>query len=472
MTVLQDEGSLVGASGHRHATHIVQAGLLALQHRARAGVGIAAADGASIRGAHGSGQVHEVLTGRLIDDLDAPIALGRLTGTPRLQDIGHGLVTVQEPVVRSWSGGRLAVASAGRLTNGKALRQQHLGAGGVLSGDSDAELIATLIASEDARTLVNRVVAALHRLRGAFSVLVASERVLIAARDPRGYRPLCMGQLGGATVFASEDTALQDLGCDMVRPVAPGEVVVVDGNRVMSLKPFLPRDRSASLADLVELARDDATVDGVSAQEVRLALGRAIAKERPAPAAGMVVGLPGAELVAVGYAQALGRRYVPALSYAPASALALPSPADVDDSALRSPLRAAGVDRSDVALVVPVLATGVAVEHAVQALRRAGVRRIHLRVATPALAHVDPFGLALPPPEALAGVRLSTPEQLADGLSVDSAAALSLEGMRGAIDAWEDGWCDAAWSGRIPEAAEVGADQLILFGAEDGVSGG
>ena len=474
MTVLQDEGALVGVAGHRHATHLVYMGLMAMQHRARAGVGLAVADGASVRGIHGAGLVERVLTGRLVDEMDAPIAIGRLTGTPafgRIGDapaMGHGRVEVQEPVVRTWRGGRLAVASAGRLTNGKALRREVLERG-ALAGDSDAELIAALIAMEDGRTLVNRVVAVLHRLRGAFSLLVASEERLIAARDPRGYRPLCIGQLGGSTLFASEDAVLRDLGSERIRPVAPGEVLVVDSHGMLGLKPFLERPRSASLADLVELAREDARVEGVPVTGVRLALGQAIAKERPAPGAGVIVGLPGQELVAVGYAQALGRRFVPALSANPAAGRAHPAPADVDDAAFRAPLRASGVNRADVALVVPVLVTGLSVEHAVRALRKAGARRVHLRVATPGLAHVDPFGLALPPPEALAAVRLPLPEVLADGLEVDSAASLSVQGMRGAVDAWEDGWCDAAWSGEIPEAAEVGADQLGLFGSDEEV---
>jgi len=487
VTILQDEGAIVGAAGHRHATHLVYLGLLAQQHRAGAGVGVAVADGSNVRGLHGPGRVDQVLTGRIIDELDAPIAIGRLTGAPRigpldlslgsdeapdfLPALGDDRVSVQEPVVRTWRGGRLAVAMAGRLTNGKALRQELLAGGAALAGDSDGELIAALIAGEDGRTLVNRVVAVLHRLRGAFSVLVASEDKLIAGRDPRGYRPLCMGGLGGATVFASESTALADLGCDPIRSVAPGEVLVVDGSGMLGLKPFLSRPRSASLADVVELARDGARVEGIDVAEVRLALGRAIAKERPAPGAGVIVGLPGSELVAVGYAQALGRRFLPALSVSPAAVRALPAPADVDDAPFRAPFRAAGVHRADVALVVPVLLTGQPIEHAVQALRAAGARRVHLRVATPALTHADPFGLALPPPEALAGVRLPMPEVLADGLGVDSAAALTLPAMRGAIDAWEAGWCDAAWSGVIPEAAEVGADQLGLFGSEDDDAG-
>ena len=325
--ILQDEGALVAAAGHRHATHLVYLGLLAMQHRARAGVGLAASDGSSVRGTHGAGLVRDVLRGRIIDDLDAAIAVGQLTGAPLLSDVlqGHGsaaptdLVTVHAPIVRSWRGGRLAVAMSGRLTNGKALRQELLEHGRVFAGDSDVELLAALIGAEDGRTLVNRVVAVLHRLRGAFSLVVASEERIIAARDPRGYRPLCVGMLGGATVLASEDAVLRDLGADPIRPVAPGEVLVVDAQGVVSLRPFLDRPRSASLADLIDLARDDATVEGVSVLDARLAFGAAIARERPAPGAGLVVGLPGAEAVAHGYAQTLGRRLVPALSLAPAS---------------------------------------------------------------------------------------------------------------------------------------------------------
>lgn len=467
MSLIQDEGALIAVAGHRHATHLAYLGLLSLQHRASAGAGLAVADGSSVRGLVAPGPAEQAFGARDLDHLDAPIAIGRLTGAPAL-DVGVGRVEIQEPVVRSWSQGRLAVATAGRLTNGKVLRQECLESGAVFAGDTDAETIAALIGRDSGRTLVNRVVSVLHDLRGAYAIAIASEERLILARDPRGYRPLCLGQLGGATLAASEDTALRDLGCEMVRAIAPGEVVIVDGGGVMSLRPFLGRPRSASLADLIDLARDDAQVEGVSALQTRLALGRAIAKERPAPGAGTIVGLPDAQGVAVGYAQALGRRFVPALRASEPATRALPVPADVDDGVFRVPFRASGVERAEVALVVPTLTTGAIIERAVQALRRGGARRVHLRVASPGLAHPDPFGLALPPPETLAAVRLATPEQLADGLGVDSAAALSVSGMRDAIPDWEAGWCDAAWSGELPEAAEVDPDQLSMaFDAAD-----
>lgn len=468
MRGIQDEGSLVAAAGHRHAAHLVYLGLLSLQHRAMAGVGLATSDGTStIRQLVGPGLVHEVLVDRTVDQLDGPLAVGRLSGAPLVATHGPGATAVEEPVVRSWSGGRLAVTMAGRLTNGAALRQQVLGSRGVLAGASDAELVAHLIAAEDGRTIVNRVVAALHDLRGAFSMVVITEDKMIVARDPRGYRPLVLGALGSATVVASEDTALRDLGCSEIRSVQPGEIVIIDGGRALSLKPFMPKSRSASFADLAVLARDGAVVDGVSAMQARLSLGAALARERPAPGAAVVTGLPSAQSVAAGYADALGRPLLPALTVSRAQERLLPPPADVDDSGYRTHLRAAGVARAEVALVVPSLATGIEVEQAVVALRRAGARRIHLRVATPAIAYADPFGLSLPPPETLASVRLPLPEQLATGLGVDSAACLSLEGMRGAIDGWEAGWCDAAWSGELPEPAVDGVDQLGLFPTAD-----
>lgn len=467
MRALQDEGSICAVAGHRHAGHVAYLGLMAMQHRARAGVGIAAVDQGSIRGLARSGPIEQVFTGRMVDDLDGRVAVGRLTGAPALDGAGHGFTSTHEPVVRTWSGGRITVAVAGRITNAKAKREEIFRAGGALAGESDGELVAEMIAREPGRTLVNRVVSVLHDLTGAFSLVIASHDRLIAARDPHGFRPLSVGVLGSATVVSTEDSALRDLGCSQISAISPGEVLVVDGSGLQRLQPFLPRPRSASLVDLVEIGRPDSSADGVAAYELRLALGAAVGKERPAPGAGTIVGLPGFEEYAVGYAKALGRQFVPALRGAPFADHALPSPADVDDAVFRSRFRASGVSRADVALVVPALVSGSRVERAARALRIGGARRVHLRVATPVICFADPYGVAMPPPEALAGIRLHTPEQMADGLEVDSAAALSLVAMRSALPAWEDGWCDTMFSGEHPVLSEVGSDQLGLFETSD-----
>lgn len=436
-----------------------------MQHRAAAGAGLAASDGSSVRGLCGAGSVLDVLPGRIVDAHAGAVALGRLTGAPSLSTGTDELVSVHEPAVRAWRGGTLAVATAGRLTNGNALRHDLLQRGGILAGASDAELVAALVAREDGRTLVNRVVAVLHELRGAFVLAVAAEGKLVVARDPRGFRPLSRGRIDGAWAFASEDTALRDLGGEEIRPVAPGEVVIVDVNGAQAIRPFLPANRLASLADLLSLARDDARVDGTSVAEVRLALGQAAGREHPVPGAEVIVGLPGNGLVAAGFAEAMRRPHRPLLSLAPDAGGDI-APAGV--AGARSRLRAAAVRGHEIALVVPVLTTGERVREAAEVLRAAGARRIHLRVASPAVTHVDAYGLALPPPESLAGALHPTPGALADALHVDSAATLSLAGLRDAIPTWEAGWCDSAWSGVYIEAPEVSSDQLDLFGSSDG----
>lgn len=461
MRDVQDEGSLVAVAGDRHAAWLVRLGLEAIQHRGAGGVGLASADGDAIRGLRGAGPVSRVLTDRAVDAHGGTVAVGRLSGVPAV-DVGSDLsARIQEPVVRSWGGGQVAVASAGRLTNGAALRQQLLYEGVVFEGSSDAELLAALLARQPGRTLVNRLVAVLHDLHGSFAIALATERLLVVARDPRGYRPLVRGLRDGAVVFASEDAALRDLGCTRIRPVAPGEVVVVQGSQAQSLHPFLPRTRQASLADLVAIAREDSRVDGTSVREVRTALGAQLAAEHPVAGAALVTALPEASTAAAAYAEASARPYRQVLFPGPDSSPGVP--AGLDPGAFARPLRATGVRGQEVVLVVPTLVTGRRVREAARALRDAGALRIHLRAAAPPVGHPEPFGLSLPPPEALVAVAHPTPGELCDALAVDSAASLSRLGLQRAVLTWEDGWCDTPWTGHALDAAEVSSNQLGLF---------
>lgn len=462
MRGVQDEGSLVAVAGHRHAAYLVQLGLASMAHRGRAGSGVAAADGTSVRGVVVPGSPVDAYGDRTLDSLPGSVAIGRLTGAPEVGGRTGGMVEIHEPVVRSWRGGRMAVASAGRLTNGDNLRAELLEAGGVLASASDAELIAAMIAARPGRTFVNQVLAALHDLRGAYSIVVASEDRLIVARDRQGFRPLVVGLVGGATVVATEDVVLRDLGAEDMRLVEPGEMLVVDATGSASLRPFFPKRRAASLMDVVALARDDARVDGLPVFSVRLALGRGIAEERPAPSASIIVGLPESLTVAAGYAEARSRPIrpllVPGSGGQPGGA-----PADIDDSGVNAPLRASSVRGQEVVLVVPLLVSGHRARQAVAALRRAGARRVHLRVASPPVLHPDPYGLSVPPEEMLVAVANPTPESLADALGVDSAAFLSLARLRQAITTWEEGWCDTVWSGEHPTPPDEAPGQLGLF---------
>jgi amidophosphoribosyltransferase len=354
----------------------------------------------------------------------------------------------------------MAVASAGRLANGPVLRQQILSGGGALFGESDAELVAAHIARQEGRTLVNRLVAALHDLQGAWSLAIVSEDRLIVARDPRGFRPLVRGRWDGAYAFASEDTALRDLGCTEIQPVRPGEVIIIDREGARAIRPFLPVRREASLVDLVWLAREDARVEGESTSEVRLALGRSLAELHPVPSAAVVVGLPEAPACAIGFTEAVRRPY---RSLAQAPSL-VPFAQELGTLA-RSPgrYRASGVAGQEVALVLPGLVTAHEATEAVSALRAAGATRVHVRIAAPLPVEPDPYGVAMPPPEAWVATGETGAQTLADRLGADSAGALDLGALRAVIGSWEQGWCDTVWSGIRPVPIDERSGQLDLF---------
>ncbi|MFT7519277.1 MAG: amidophosphoribosyltransferase [Kiritimatiellia bacterium] len=456
----QDEGTLFAAAGHRNAAQIVYLGLHGLQHRASAGMGIAAADGHAIRHHVAAGTVSHAMTAVQLERLAGGIAIGRLTGTVGTEVLDVSRVT--DPVVRTYWEGQLAVGLSGRLSNGAVLRKKLLARGALFQGDSDAEIIAYLLAQKTTSTFVNRLVSILFELRGAWTVLVASEDRLVAARDPRGFCPLMMGTLQGATLFSAEDTPLLDLGCSDVRSVEPGEVVIVDVNGVQSVRPFMARGRATQVAEMISLAKDDSRVHGHNVAAVRRALGQRVALEQPCQGGTVVTGLPGAEIVAQGYAERSGVPLRQALFIADDDdLLALSSSSVTSASSMRA--RVSVVRGEDVVFVVPAISLGLEVRNGVASMRRAGARRVHVRVASPPVAFEDPYGLAMPTTEELAWNSRGGADALTSWLGADSVGFLALASMRDELPDWEDGWCDTMFSGVLPEPSVVEDDQLPLF---------
>ncbi len=272
-----EECGVFGIFGHPEAAKLTYLGIYALQHRGQESAGIVASDGKMLRGHRGMGLVTDVFAEPEIDRLEGRAAVGHV----RYSTMGDTSLTNAQPIKVDYLHGSLAVCHNGNIVNALPLREELEAAGSIFTSTSDSEIVIHLIAQSGVRDLSEAVPVALGRLEGAFSILFLEENRLIAARDPRGWRPLCMGELGGAVVFASESCALDIIGAKFVRDVEPGEVIEVSVKGVKSSKPFPPEDPRMCIFEFVYFSRPDSRIFGRDVHRTRKALGIELAREEP-----------------------------------------------------------------------------------------------------------------------------------------------------------------------------------------------
>jgi amidophosphoribosyltransferase len=455
-----DMVGLCAVAGVRDAAGRVSRGLDALGHRGSVRRSIAASE-------HLGASTSDVAAP--LGPLRGPIAIGEVHGWPAAEGLGSetgGERLVVGRIRDRW----VAVALSGRLTNGAALRRELLEAGAVLQTRADAEVLLHLVATSAQRRLVNRVVDALWRVEGAYALLVLTADLLVAVRDPAGFRPLVLGRIGDAGVVATEDAAIRAAGGEVRRALHPGEMVVLDGRGVQSVSPFPGRPPTACVQEELVLAAPDAAPFGRTVHDSRAALGERLAATHPCPGADLVCGVPGWDGAAVAYARAAGLPYEPALLPCPAEGGDEPiepiEPIDRVEPIRVTRWRAIGAAVKDrvVVLVAPTLTTGRALAEAVTTLRRAGAAAVHLRVACPPVRAACPYGVACPTPEELWVHRMIGGGGAA-ALGAASVDALTLSDIRqllGTGDPQVHGLCDACLSGERP-LHDRPEDQLPLF---------
>lgn len=450
-----DSSGLFAVARHRDAASLTWLGLHALQARGTAGAGVVASDGEFVRFQRGRGLVPDILASSP-DELHGRLAVGQVWGRGPADGLpAEALDPAERMVFARWAEGRIGVALSGRLTQATRIRRELEETGALFQGPSDAEVLAHLIARSTQRTFVNRLVDALWKVEGAYSLLVCTEDRLVAVRDPRGFRPLVLGRLDEAVLLASDDAAIRAVGGEARRELRPGEMIVVDARGVQSVQPFARRPGAACAQELVTIAPPDARVFGRDVHAFRLALGERLAKDAPCPVADVVVGTPGpGETLARGYARAAGLPCEPGL-------VAARTWGRVEAPTARSlPIAAVpgAVSRRIVALVVPAVLTGQGVRAAVERLRRAGAPAVHLRVASPPVRGACPYGPAGPTVDEL----LTSRPEAGPTLEADSVGALTVEGLRAVLG--EDGtWCRACLDLDLPLPPDLPDDQLPLF---------
>lgn len=426
-------------------------GLYALQHRGQESCGIAAINNRELSFHKDVGLVGEVFDPETLNRLNGTMAVGHV----RYATTGGTQRENAQPLTLNYVKGTLAVAHNGNLVNTKQLRTTFEYRGAIFQTTTDSELIAYAIAQERLRcdSVEEAVCQAVKGLRGAYSLLVMSPQKLIAVRDPWGFRPLCMGRRGDAVIFASESCALNAVGAQFEREVEPGEIVVVEGGTVTSIRENCESATShMCIFEYIYFARPDSVICGQSVHEARRRAGRLLAKAYPVEA-DVVIGVPDSGLdAAMGYAEEAGVPYGIGLIKNRYIGRTFITPGQQSrEQAVRiklGPLKSC-VDGKRVIMIDDSIVRGTTSRQIVSLLREAGACEVHMRSSAPPFIAPCFFGTDIPDKENLIACRYSV-EEIRELIGADSLGFLSLEDLHKIAPDATCGFCDGCFTGRYP----------------------
>lgn len=423
-------------------------GLFALQHRGQESAGIAITDGRTIVLEKDRGLVAEVFTPERQQRLHGKLAIGHvLYGNTDTQSN----VENAEPLAVMSRRGSLALAHNGEITNADALRAELSRRGYLFRTDSDIEVIASLVAQAEDPDLTSALISTLRKLNGAYALVVLTPDRIMGIRDPHGIRPLSLGRFDGGYVLASETCAFDTVGAQFIRPVEPGELVIIGPDGISSQR-FAPGEKAVCTFEYIYFARPDSLIEGIGVHGARRRAGRILAAEHPAKA-DMVISVPDSGTsAALGYAEAAGipldaglikNRYV-------GRTFIKPSQKDREFAVQLklSPLQEVLAGKS-VVMVDDSIVRGTTCGRLVRMLKKAGVKNVHVRVASPPVISPCYYGIDTPYRQELVAAQL-TIEAIRTNIGADSLGFLSTEGLKNAIGLPDDPYCMACFSGHYP----------------------
>jgi len=424
--------------------------LFALQHRGQESCGIAACDRGVISCHRDRGLVPEVFTDDILHSLPGQRAIGHC----RYSTAGGAARENAQPLVLRHVKGTLAIAHNGNLVNAHELRREIELDGGIFYGSSDSEVLSHVIVRErlKAGSIEEAVKNAMHKLRGAYSLVIMSPRKLLGVRDPNGFRPLCIGKLGASYILSSETCGLDALGAEFVRDVRPGEIVTIVDGELRSEHCGIEAKSTTCVFEYIYFARPDSIIDGASVELARQEAGKHLALEHPV-GADVVIGVPDSGIpAAIGYSKCSGipygvgmikNRYIGRTFIQPTQAGRERS-VKIKLNALAPAVRGKRVIMVDDSIV-----RGTTSARIVKMLRDAGATEVHMRVSSPPFLHPCFFGTDVPDRENLIA-HGRTVEEIRQIIGVDSLGFLSLEATHKLALGASCGFCDACFSGSYP----------------------
>lgn len=433
------------------ASTLAYYGLYALQHRGQDSAGIAVSNGSQILVHKGKGTAAEVFSKENLLSLSGHIAAGHV----RYATAGSQSLENAQPMVQGTKLGAIAVAHNGQLINYEPLREMLEEAGSTFLAESDTEVIVKLIAKSYKKGLERALTDTIQMIKGSFALVVMTEKCLIGARDPNGIRPLCLGQVDGGYILASESCAIDAVNGTFLRDIQPGEIVIINEDGVLSFEFGERTEKRTCVFEYVYFSRPDSVVDGIPVTEARFKMGECLARESAVPA-DVVIGVPDSGVgAAQGYAREAGIPYATGIiknKYIGRTFIA-PTQRERENmvfvklNAVRSV-----VQDKRVVVIDDSIVRGTTSRRLVQILRRAGAKEVHFRISSPPVKFPCYFGINTPTRSELISSNHSTQEICAQ-IGADSLAFISADGMMEACRSCNPegyGFCKGCFTGEYP----------------------
>ncbi len=451
---LREECGIFGVCGGETAAALTALGLHALQHRGQEAAGITSWDGHEFHTHRAMGHVAGNFDrDEIIRALPGDTACGHV----RYSTTGETALRNVQPLYADLASGGFAVAHNGNISNAMTLKRELVRRGSIFQSTSDTEVIIHLVATSTYRTLLDKFIDALKQVEGAYSLICMTPEGMIACRDPLGIRPLVMGTLGDATIFASETVALDVVGATYLRSVEPGEIVIVSDGKTRSITPFAKHGARPCIFEHVYFSRPDSIVDGSSVYSVRKAIGTQLALESPAKA-DFVIPVPDSGTpAALGFAQAAGIPFELGIIRSHYVGRTFIQPSDGVRHLgvkLKHNANRALIEGKSVILVDDSIVRGTTSLKIVQMMRDAGATEVHMRIASPPTRHSCFYGVDTPERSKLLAANHDV-EAMRVFIQADSLAFVSIDGLYKALGESRRAdirpqYCDACFTGDYP----------------------
>ena len=459
---IKDKCGIFGVFGSPEAASLTFLGLYALQHRGQESAGIVVSDGRKIRSHLGMGEVSQVFSPDVLKGLAGHMAIGHT----RYSTTGGSNIKNAQPFMADYYGGLLAVGHNGNFTNTQTLRRKLENNGALFQSTTDSEMVTHLISHSRSKTFPDNLVEALGQIEGAYCLVIMDRDKLIAARDPNGFRPLCLGRINGSSyVVASETSALDIVEAEYLREVEPGEIVVISEKGLESFKPFPKKKHSFCIFEYIYFARPDSRIFGHSVYLTRKKLGAVLAREAPADVDFVMPVPDSGTYAALGFSQEnklpfemafVRNHYVGRTFIQPVQRVR-----DIGVKIKLNPARDM-VAGKRIVLIEDSIVRGTTSRGRIRTLRNFGVREVHMRVSCPPHRHPCYYGIDFPTPEELAANRYENLDRIREYLNLDSLNYLSYEGMLSAMPLPAEEFCTACFNGSYPITPESGLSKEIL----------
>lgn len=452
---LKEECAVFGIWGTKDAAAHTALGLHAQQHRGQEACGIVCNNGDEFNAHRAIGQVGDVFgDSSVMQRLIGNAAIGHTrystTGDPMLRNV--------QPVYADFAFGGLALAHNGNLTNAISLRKELVHSGSIFQSTTDTEVIIHLIATSKGKVR-DRLITALRLIEGAYSLVLLTRKKMIGVRDPRGVRPLVLGKLGDAYIFASETVALDIIGADFVREVEPGEMITIDEEGITSEFPMDKQDSRFCIFEYVYFSRPDSLIEGRSVYDARKHIGKELAREFPVDA-DVIIPIPDSGVPsALGYSEESGIPFELGIIRNHYIGRTFIEPTDEIRHLgvkLKHNANRGHIEGKSVVLVDDSIVRGTTSRKIVEMVREAGAKEVHMRISSPPTAYSCFYGVDTPERKSLLASS-NTVEEMRKLIGADSLAFVTMDGMYRAMgEETRNGenpqYCDACFSGDYPIA--------------------